>query len=550
MSSRLVGSTGKRRQFCVFIDEFHNFASDENMGVLVTEGRKFGIATTLIHVERFGQLAHNQKLMGATQAMVNKVLFQQTVNDAREFAPEFAHEADEVKTRMGGKLVISPRPVEDIWERGHPDNHVIEARDRYLWIVDLLRTRPNESYYIFDPARIETSRFNRGNLNYSYFFDWEKYRVTPDMLREGIRSLNQYLYLWMTNRPKTNKGSNPSAYTDQEVEYYCRIVESFGGLFGWRPTMEAYMPDDMKQVYIRRASEYDSRGYHSFIQEQERLNRGAEHDMQQWMRDNPSRNANDPNSPRNRYYGARPINGTELERILKENQPIPWVVADLPQNLTPSMIRTLKNHAISIGFTQGELNELIQWRPRQIISYEKQAFNQFVKSVINLDKVNVDDICSRYTAVMTVDLIEEEKLERKYVMERMLWQIQEMQYFIIMVLGGLAIELDKNPVMIPSSSHNESPHRERSQGEMIDVMTRELTSLPRFHARIKLIDGKTHKIQTRPLPPSANSVLRSRVTSNGHFWGKTREDIETEIKERQSRWERGTTPPTQSKKVR
>src|SRR5688572_25518601 len=80
----------ERSQFCIFIDEFHNFASTDHMATLSTEGRKYGVASTYMHVERFGQLAQNQKLMGATAAIVNKGLFQTTGKDAEEFAPELA----------------------------------------------------------------------------------------------------------------------------------------------------------------------------------------------------------------------------------------------------------------------------------------------------------------------------------------------------------------------------------------------------------------------------------------------------------------------------
>ena len=103
----------KRSQFCVFIDEFHNFASTDHMAIMTTEGRKFGVAATYLHVERFGQLAHNQKLMGATQAIVNKGMFQATVKDSDEFAPEFAKDSiTEIRERQ--RLVISQEPFQDL----------------------------------------------------------------------------------------------------------------------------------------------------------------------------------------------------------------------------------------------------------------------------------------------------------------------------------------------------------------------------------------------------------------------------------------------------
>ena len=184
----------QRTQFCIFIDEFHNFASSEDIGTLVTEGRKFGAACTYAHVERFGQLANNLKLLGATLAAANKAFFQLTVRDSSETAPEFAGEADAVKTRVGGDLVISPQAVTDIWDRGHSDAHIMALRAQYFWLVDLLRTQPNERYYVFDPEKGNIRAHEQGNLHYGCFNDWEMYRSTPEMIREGITLLNEFGY--------------------------------------------------------------------------------------------------------------------------------------------------------------------------------------------------------------------------------------------------------------------------------------------------------------------------------------------------------------------
>jgi hypothetical protein len=85
---------GARDQFCIFVDEFQNFASSDDIRTLITEGRKFGSAITFAHQERFGQFADNQKLMGATLAAGNKVIFQSTVKDSAELAPEFAKDSE------------------------------------------------------------------------------------------------------------------------------------------------------------------------------------------------------------------------------------------------------------------------------------------------------------------------------------------------------------------------------------------------------------------------------------------------------------------------
>jgi hypothetical protein len=189
---------GKRAQFCIFIDEFHNSASNEDMALMVTEGRKFGVASTFAHVERFGQLANNQKLMGATQATVNKVLFQQTVNDAEEFAPEFAKRVEATEIRREAELIISPHPVEDIWDRGHPNQLIMGLRQDYFWIVDLLRSRPTEKYFLFDSSRVppENLKYNPLEFTPSDFEDQDYYRVSADMLHSGIAVMNEYFWLF------------------------------------------------------------------------------------------------------------------------------------------------------------------------------------------------------------------------------------------------------------------------------------------------------------------------------------------------------------------
>ena len=65
----------ERRHFCIFIDEFQNFASSEDFAVLFTQARKYAIATTIAHQERYGQFADNKAILGATDAAGNKIFF-------------------------------------------------------------------------------------------------------------------------------------------------------------------------------------------------------------------------------------------------------------------------------------------------------------------------------------------------------------------------------------------------------------------------------------------------------------------------------------------
>jgi hypothetical protein len=128
LSSRPVEERDK--QFCIFIDEFQNFASYQDFPVLITQAPKYGVATTLAHHERYGQLAGQFEIMGATAAIANKVLFQITARDAQELAPEFSEEPT-TETRYEEGYIISREPVWDLL-RWHDNPTIREFANRYI----------------------------------------------------------------------------------------------------------------------------------------------------------------------------------------------------------------------------------------------------------------------------------------------------------------------------------------------------------------------------------------------------------------------------------
>ena len=87
-----------------------NFTTSDDFAVLFTQARKCGIATTIAHQERFGQLGDNRPLAGATAGAGNKVVFLLAVNDAQDFAPAFANPPPS-ETKAERKMVISKEPV-------------------------------------------------------------------------------------------------------------------------------------------------------------------------------------------------------------------------------------------------------------------------------------------------------------------------------------------------------------------------------------------------------------------------------------------------------
>jgi hypothetical protein len=195
----------ERRHFCIFVDEFQNFTSSsasDDFSVLFAQARKYAIATTIAHQNRFGQFAGNRALLGATDAAGNKMFFQTAVNDAQEQAPTFAESVAATDPRREAELVISPHAVEDIWDRGHSMPYITLARDVYFWIVDLPKQKPNEKQYIFDPTYIPAETLAKDPPPFAFgdYADWEYYAATPDMVRRGLRLLNEWFYGWMQRR--------------------------------------------------------------------------------------------------------------------------------------------------------------------------------------------------------------------------------------------------------------------------------------------------------------------------------------------------------------
>ena len=120
----------QRHQFCIFVDEVQHFASFEDFDVLFTEAGKYGIATTIAHQERYGQLADNKWILGATDAAGNKIFFRLAVRDAQEQAPEFAKEPP-IERRLEREVVVSQYPVADLL-RGHANPDIRRFVNRYL----------------------------------------------------------------------------------------------------------------------------------------------------------------------------------------------------------------------------------------------------------------------------------------------------------------------------------------------------------------------------------------------------------------------------------
>ena len=122
VQARQYLSASRRKHFSIYVDEVQHFAQSDDFATLFTEARKYGIATTIAHQDRFGQLAHNKEMAGATLQAANLICFRLARHDADELAPVFA-EAPPTEMRRERELVICEEPLTEML-RGHKNPRI------------------------------------------------------------------------------------------------------------------------------------------------------------------------------------------------------------------------------------------------------------------------------------------------------------------------------------------------------------------------------------------------------------------------------------------
>ena len=531
-----------RNTFGVYVDEFQLFAT-EDYADLITQGPKFGVATTIAHQERQGQLERNAKVLGATSAAGNKVLFQLSPADAHELAAEFASLSTEQD--QPDRAVISPHPVEQIWERGHENEQVMQVRSRYFWLVDLLRTKPNESIYYFNAGRMKPSPSNTGSLENTKYHDCYQYASTPDMVRQGISLINQYLYNAMRN------GFSPDSCSEEEVEVLLRIVHCLGGVLGLRPTLERYIAPEMRSLLVQRLNEQNQSAIRNYQYQWD--NMGGKEAWAKQVYVGPWIVREDPHG---QMMGSIKNKHPEW---LKE-----WTLADIPIDAHPLY---WENEAKHVGFSQSELDRFIQWDRRSVTSEEREHLVNLVRNSISVNPDNQTEVTREYAKIMAFMALEPMFAVYGHSLARMsdeekgpfytvllgwnLWHAYELAYFIVNGLRGVALALSNHPVTLPSPDYEETRRRDKTQAELFAEREAELSRLPRGIAYAKVVGGVAEsvflgKVETVG-PPSEKRDLVSererarRITQETGYTTK-RTLIEEQLLARRSEWRKTRQP--------
>jgi hypothetical protein len=99
--------------------------------------------------------------------------------------------------------------------------------------------------------------------------------------------------------------------------------------------------------------------------------------------------------------------------------------------------------------------------------------------------------------------------------------------------------LSQQPILVDTGQY-QPKYQNRTFADMENEISRDLTQLPNFQAKVKLLAGE-HIIQTKGSPPGlTGSQLVERIaqiqTQTRKNYCKPREVVETEIRERQEKW--------------
>jgi hypothetical protein len=190
--SRAEAPQQQRRLFALYVDEFQQYATDD-MATLLFEARKFGIATTIAHQVREGQLT--DKMKGATLNAANIITLQISSMDA-EIAGIF-DTTPQVEVTGREEILVPRKSVRThLLISGHQSSKVMDFTTNY--IVPLNRSIKEEILEYDGDGYPATKIYPLSPIDHSYRFD-------PKDIEKGLDYLNEFLYLSMTHNHEEAK---------------------------------------------------------------------------------------------------------------------------------------------------------------------------------------------------------------------------------------------------------------------------------------------------------------------------------------------------------
>jgi Type IV secretion-system coupling protein DNA-binding domain len=198
----------ERRQFSLYADEYHRFATPA-FAELLAEARKYAVATTLAHQFR-GQLT-DEANRGATLNAANLIAFGVHGEDAEELAKQFDRTPPAPNVAgLRPKLSVSQNPIEHLVRAGHNNPRVRDIvaselsewahASRHLPEGNLNWARAHQSMPFEDKDIL--ARYKAGRASYS----------------GGLRAFDQYLVELMEGRVELRSRGEAHLLTSLMVE--------------------------------------------------------------------------------------------------------------------------------------------------------------------------------------------------------------------------------------------------------------------------------------------------------------------------------------------
>jgi len=191
--SRADTPEDKRKDFCLYCDEFHRFASSD-FATLISEARKFRINTTISH-QTLTQISEQNR--ASALAAGNIICFRVSGDDAHVLCRSFDTTPTPQVIINGEEPVRSPTtdPITHLVTRGHNDPRVARFAQTYLHNLEYFLKTPSSSAVAY--VKEWQAAYYNGVDGTLILYDQH--------LQQGRKLLNQALYACMSE-------ANPNLY--------------------------------------------------------------------------------------------------------------------------------------------------------------------------------------------------------------------------------------------------------------------------------------------------------------------------------------------------
>jgi len=316
------------------------------------------------------------------------------------------------------------------------------------------------------------------------------------MLREGITLLNEYLFQLQTRNIKESQ-----LRQSETVEVLFRVIQCWGGFFGFVPTMEYFIADEKCARLLQLRNEKFRRDYEQEKQEYEQRKRDliqerrdkiqAAKDEIQYLKEygiteklygvEGRRFAGGPiyikqvidtwqQMTREQFLAQEKYKNELADRIIMYEQnkiSLPREPVLQSMHSLPQKIDDIHTVAIQAGMAMHEIENLIEWRVKPFSAKEKHAIEPFVLwygEEVFLSKEWGSNFAEMKEKTVN-DLVKTAFFGNSNYGN---WQLTQLQHFITSIVR-LSAFLKEKPIKIPSGHYDESLKVERTQQDLIQT---------------------------------------------------------------------------------